>query len=103
MPLDNMIVSAMTTVSSLALKHSLPLFSADSGSVEAGALACLGYSYLQAGHKTGGIVAEILGGKDPSEIAIASPDTIDVFINRHALEKLKISLPEAVRTSAHFY
>ncbi|HUX78220.1 MAG TPA: ABC transporter substrate-binding protein, partial [Alphaproteobacteria bacterium] len=39
-PLDNMIVSAMNTVASLALKHNLPLFSADSGSVESGAFAC---------------------------------------------------------------
>ena len=101
-PLDNMIVSAMKTVASLALKHNLPLFSADSGSVEAGAFACLGYSYLQTGRKTGEMVAEILNGKDPSEIAVASPGTIDIFINRHALEKLKIVLPESVRTQAHF-
>ncbi len=102
-PLDNMIVSAMKTVSSLALKHNLPLFSADNGSVEAGALACVGYSYIQTGHKTGEIVAEILNGKDPSEIAVASPGTIDIFINRQALEKLKIILPVTVRTQAHFF
>lgn len=102
-PLDNMIVSAMKTVSSLALKHDLPLFSADSGSVKSGALACLGYSYLQTGHKTGKIVVEILNGKEPSEIAVASPDTIDIFINRRTLEKLKIVVPESVRTQAHFY
>ena len=102
-PLDNMIVSAMKSVASVALKHNLPLFSADSGSVESGALACKGYSYVQTGHKTGEIVSEILKGKDPAEIAVASPGTMDIFINRHALEKLKISLPEAVRNQAHFY
>jgi putative ABC transport system substrate-binding protein len=102
-PLDNMIVSAMKSVSALALKHNLPLFVADSGSVEAGAFACLGYSYLQAGHKTGEIVGEILNGKSPSEIAIASPGRTDIFINQNALEKLGLSLPEAVRIGAHFY
>jgi putative tryptophan/tyrosine transport system substrate-binding protein len=102
-PLDNMIVSAMPSVASLALKHNLPLFTADSGSVEAGAFACLGYSYVQTGRKTGEIVAEIFIGKDPSEIAVASPGAIDIFINKHALEKLKIVLPESVRTQAHFY
>ncbi|MDZ4323173.1 MAG: ABC transporter substrate-binding protein, partial [Alphaproteobacteria bacterium] len=102
-PLDNMIVSAMKSVSALALKHNLPLFVADSGSVEAGAFACLGYSYLQAGHKTGEIVSEILNGKSPSEIAIASPGRTDIFINQNALEKLGLSLPEAVRVGAHFY
>lgn len=102
-PLDNMIVSAMHSVASLALKHNLPLFAADGGSVEAGALACLGYSYLEAGHKTGKIISEILKGKDPAEIAVASPDTTDIFINRHALEKLKLTLPEAVRSQAHYY
>lgn len=102
-PLDNMIVSAMKSVSALALKHKLPLFVADSGSVEAGAFACLGYSYLQAGHKTGEIVSEILNGKSPSEIAIASPGRTDIFINKNALEKLGLSLPETVRGGAHFY
>jgi len=102
-PLDNMLVSAMETLSTAALKHNLPLFSADSGSVESGALACVGYSYHQAGIKTGKMVAEILKGIDPAEMAVASPDTIDIFINKHALEKLKIILPEAVRRQAHFY
>lgn len=102
-PLDNMIVSAMNSVASLALKHNLPLFSADSGSVEAGALACLGYSYVQTGRKTGEIIHEILLGIDPAEISVASPGATDIFINRHALEKLKLTLPEAVRIKAHYY
>lgn len=102
-PLDNMIVSAMDSVASLALKHNLPIFAADSGSVKSGALACLGYSYQQVGSKTGEIVSEILEGKDPSEIAIASPSITDIFINRNTLEKLKITLPDAVRTQAHYY
>jgi putative tryptophan/tyrosine transport system substrate-binding protein len=102
-PLDNMLVSAMKTLSTTALKHNLPLFAADSGSVEAGALACVGYSYRQAGIKTGEMVAEILKGKDPAEIDVASPATIDIFINKYALEKLKITLPEAVRRQAQFY
>ena len=102
-PLDNMIVSAMSSVASLALTHGIPLFSADSGSVESGAFACLGYSYDQTGHKTGEIVSEILKGKNPGEIDVASPSTTDIFINRHALEKLKLILPEAVRTQAHYF
>lgn len=102
-PLDNMVVSAMKTVSSLALKHNLPLFSADSGSVESGALACKGYSYHQSGLKTGEIVAEILQGKKSSEIDVASPDKIDIFVNRKALETLKISLPETLRSQAKYY
>lgn len=102
-PLDNMIVSAMKSVASFSLKHKLPLFSADSGSVEAGALACLGYSYHDAGLKTGALVAEILNGKKTTEIEVASPDKMDIFINRNALETLKISLPETIRNQAHFY
>lgn len=102
-PLDNMIVSAMKSVSTLALKNNLPLFVADSGSVGVGAFACLGYSYLQVGHKTGEIVGEILSGKSPSEIIIASPGKTDIFINQNVLEKLRLSLPEVVRAEAHFY
>lgn len=102
-PLDNMLVSAMKTVSSLALQHNLPLFSADSGSVEAGALACKGYSYHQTGLETGKIVTLLLNGKKSNEIDIAHPDKVDIFINRKALETLHLSLPETVREQAHFY
>lgn len=102
-PLDNMVVSAMKTVTSLALKHKLPVFSADSGSVESGALACMGYSYHHVGLKTGEIVADILEGKKSSEIEVASPEKIDIFINRNTLETLKISLSETIRAQAHFY
>jgi putative ABC transport system substrate-binding protein len=102
-PLDNMVVSAMGGVAGLALTHNLPLFTADSGSVKDGAFACLGYSYVQTGHTTGKIVAEILQGKSPREIPVASPATTDIFINQVALEKLKIALPDAVRKQAHFY
>lgn len=102
-PLDNMVVSSMKTVSSLALKHKIPLFSADSGSVEADALACVGYSYHQTGIETGKIVADILKGKKSSEINIAHPDKVDIFVNRKALETLDISLPEHLRNQAHFY
>lgn len=102
-PLDNTIVSAMDAVASSALKHNIPVFSADSESVKAGALACLGFSYEQVGYKTGEIVAEILNGKDPSEIAIASPSVMDIFINKDVLEKLKITLPEAIRAQAQYY
>lgn len=102
-PLDNMIVSAMKTVSAIALKHKLPLFSADSGSVEAGALACIGYSYHQTGLKTGEMVVDILEGEKSSEIEVASPDKVDIFINRKVLETLKISLPDTIRNQAHFY
>ncbi len=102
-PLDNMLVSAMKTLATIAVKHNLPLFSADSESVKAGALACVGYSYRQVGIKTGDMVAEILKGKDPAEIAVASPEVIDIFINRSVVEKLKITLPDAVQRHAHFY
>lgn len=102
-PLDNMVVSAMQNVAALTLKQNIPLFSADSGSVEAGAFACLGYSYHQTGLKTGDIIAEILNGKKSTEIEVASPDKIDVFVNRKALETLKISLPDNIQHQAHFY
>lgn len=51
----------------------------------------------------GEIVADILEGKKSSEIEVARPDKIDIFINRKALETLHISLPEPIRNQAHFY
>lgn len=102
-PLDNMVVSAMKTLSALALKYELPLFAADSGSVESGALACVGYSYPQIGLKTGDMVADILDGKSPETLSISTPEKTDIFINKHALEALGVVLPKDIRKKAQFY
>ena len=101
-PLDNMLVSAMKTVSSLALKYTIPLFSADTGSVESGAFACLGYSYSQVGLATGDLVADILEGKDPKTIPVSSPTTTDLFVNKKTLRDLKITLPKDLAKKAIF-
>lgn len=101
-PLDNMLVSAMRTVSSLALKYNIPLFSADSGSVESGAFACLGYSYSQVGLTTGDLVADILEGKDPKTIPVTAPTKTELFINKKALKALNLTLPEELNKKAIF-
>jgi putative ABC transport system substrate-binding protein len=101
-PLDNMLVSAMRTVSSLALKYNIPLFSADSGSVESGAFACLGYSYSQVGLTTGELTADILEGKDPKTIPVTAPTKTELFINKKALKALNLTLPEELNKKAIF-
>jgi len=102
-PLDNMLVSAMATVATLATKHKLPLFTADSGSVEDGALACLGYSYTAVGTRTGTMIADILDGQNPATLPVASPEKKDIFVNRTTAQKLGITLPTDIQKKAHFY
>lgn len=96
-PLDNMLVSAMKTVSSLALKHKLPLFTADSASVKAGSLACLGYSYHQVGLDTGDRVADILDGVDPTTLPVISPRKKDLIVNSEVAHTLGITPPPSAQ------
>lgn len=101
-PLDNTVVSAMRTVSQLAVQANIPLFSADSGSVVDGAFACLGHSYLDHGRQAGQIAAAILEGKPVKSIPVQSPDKEEVYINLHISRELDVVIPKDIASRAKF-
>src|SRR5690606_23068475 len=55
-PTDNTIISALEGAVSVAEEAKLPLFTADTDSVERGSLAALGFNYYDVGKQTGEVV-----------------------------------------------
>lgn len=59
----------------------IPLFSTHPTHIPAGALACLGWDYEQAGYDAGVYAAQVLKGKKPAELPIKSVEKEDLVIN----------------------
>lgn len=95
-PTDNTVVSAFESVVTVGEQAKLPVFAADTDSVERGAIAALGFDYYQVGYKTGEIVAQILGGAAPGEIDVQYADDgmMSLAINEEAAARMGLELPE---------
>jgi len=99
-PTDNTIISALEGAVSVAEEAKLPLFTADTDSVERGSLAALGFNYYDVGKQTGEVVVRVLKGENPGEIPVKVAAGTDLVINKGAAERMGVTLPESVVSRA---
>ncbi|WP_312406475.1 ABC transporter substrate-binding protein [Rhizobium sp.] len=99
-PTDNTIVSAFEAAVGVAEEAKIPLYAADTGSVDRGAVAALGFNYFDVGKQTGAIVARILKGEAPGDIAVTVAAGTDLVINKGAATRMGVTLPEAIVSRA---
>lgn len=95
-PTDNTIISALEGAVAVAEESKLPLFTADTDSVQRGALAALGFNYRDVGKQTGEIVVRILKGENPGDIPVKVAAGTDLVVNKAAAEKMGVTLPEGL-------
>ncbi|KAA0972375.1 ABC transporter substrate-binding protein [Aureimonas fodinaquatilis] len=100
-PTDNTIISALEAALVVADESDLPLITADTDSVERGALAALGFNYHQVGVETGEVVARILKGEAPGSIPVEIASGSNLVVNKSAAAKMGVELPEAVLARAN--
>lgn len=91
---DNTVISAVEAVISVGERAKIPVFAADTATVERGAVAALGFDYYQHGRQTGKMVARILGGANPANMPVETMDTLDLFVNPAAGERMGITLSD---------
>ncbi len=99
-PTDNTIVSAFEAAVGVAEEAKIPLYAADTGSVDRGAVAALGFNYHDVGKQTGAIVARILKGEAPGDIPVTVAVGTDLVINKGAATRMGVTLPEAIVSRA---
>src|SRR5690606_19796213 len=99
-PTDNTIVSALEAAVAVAEEAKLPLFTADTDSVNRGSIAALGFNYYDVGKQTGEVVVRILKGEKPGDIAVKIADGTDLVVNKAAAQKIGLELPESVVSRA---
>lgn len=101
---DNTVVSAMSAVAETAMKHKVPIISADPSSAQTfDILAAWGFDYYKMGRATGKLVAEVLKGKKPEQIPtrfMTKASDMDLLVNKDVAKKLKLTIPADILKSA---
>lgn len=97
---DNMVASAMPTVTRKCFAKKIPVIGSESAHVKAGAVATEGIDYKKLGYETGLKAVQILEGKKPSEIPVETQKESTIVINEDAVKKLNIEVPQDIASKA---
>ncbi|MEH6452884.1 MAG: ABC transporter substrate binding protein, partial [Psychromonas sp.] len=95
-PTDNTIISAFESVVKVGIDAQIPVFAADTGSVERGAVAAVGYDYKDLGRQTGDIVIRILKGEKPGMIDVKMAEGTSLYVNTKMAERMGVVVPADV-------
>lgn len=101
-PLDNTVVSALEAVIKVGIETKLPVYSADTDSVQRGAVASLGFNYYDVGRQTGRQVVRILNGEKPGDIPVEPVHKLNLFLNLEAAEAMGVTIPPALVEEAAY-
>ncbi|MGD9509151.1 MAG: ABC transporter substrate-binding protein [Geminicoccaceae bacterium] len=95
-PTDNTVVSAFEALVQVGRQNKLPVIAGDIDSVPRGAIAAVGFDYLDVGRQTGRMVARVLRGEKPGDIPVEYAQTLELAVNPGAAEAMGVALPEAL-------
>ena len=100
-PTDNIIASAMPTLTAITDPAKKPVICGEPNMVKAGGLATYGIDYYKLGVQTGLMAADILEGKAiPADMAIQLAKDLKVTVNKTNAAALGITIPEDVLKDA---
>lgn len=99
-PTDSTVVSAIEAVVRVGQEADLPVIAADTGSVERGAIAALGFDYHDIGTAAGELAVQILNGADPATLPVAFVDRLELYVNPASAREMGVTLPEDMLSEA---
>lgn len=99
-PIDNTIASAMPVVTQVANKAKIPVYVGADSMVKDGGLATYGINYPVLGQETAKMVAQILNGTKPGDIAVKTMTDIDIYVNLATAKAIGVTIPEDVLKEA---
>lgn len=91
---DNTVISAAEAVISVGERAKIPVFAADTATVERGAVAALGFNYYNHGRQTGAMVARVLEGAGTADMPVETMEELDLYVNPEAAERMGVTLTE---------
>lgn len=103
-PTDNTVVSGLETVVSYGIDNQVPVFAAESDSVERGTIGTYGLNYYEHGRQAGEMVLSIITGE--AEVAdtppaLADPDALEYTFNLDAAEEMGVEIPQELVDQAN--
>ncbi len=100
-PTDNIVASAMPTLSAVTTAAKKPIICAEPGMIAGGGLATYGIDYYSLGTQAGSMAADILEGKSkPQDMPVQTAATLSVVVNKDAADAMGITIPEDVMKDA---
>lgn len=96
LPLDNLVVSAIDGIVKEAASLGIALIASDPFLVDKGLLLALGCDYFKSGEQLGGMIADIIEGKELPE-NIRPTGIQELKINKDVAERLKITIPDDLK------
>ncbi|MFC3928474.1 ABC transporter substrate-binding protein [Streptococcus caprae] len=88
-PTDNTVASTASTIGEILKEKKVPAMGSDGAVLEA-VLFTYGVDYYAIGQQAGQLAAQILDGKEPADLAVKTPDTGAVAVNKEMAQALGI-------------
>ncbi|MCR4926136.1 MAG: ABC transporter substrate-binding protein [Clostridiales bacterium] len=102
-PTDNVIASAMATVSSITTNAKLPVFCGESNMVAAGGFFTYGVDYYKLGRLTAKMAEKVMKGEaTTATMPIEYLQDCTIVVNEDVMNKIGITLPEAIKAQATY-
>ncbi|MCT4563230.1 MAG: ABC transporter substrate-binding protein [Maledivibacter sp.] len=99
---DNTLASSYPLIVKKSEELNIPIIGAVDDFVKQGALATEGINNYKVGYQTGHMIANILKGEEISNIPFETLKDTELIINKKAVEKYNIALPEEIKERAIF-
>ena len=100
-PTDNRVTEGLEAVIQYSEANQVPLFGAENGQVERGAIATYGINYTDLGYQTGQMAIRILeDDENPADMPVETLDTIEFILNPAAAERMGVTLSEELIAKA---
>lgn len=94
---DNTVVSAISSLSSVCMDNSVPLFSADTTSAfGSDVFLAGGFDYYKSGLLTGEVIKRMIDGENPKDIGTLYLEDLEIYVNLDVAEKLGIEIPSDI-------
>lgn len=100
-PIDNTVASAMVLVAQVAIQAELPVYVGADSMVADGGLATYGVNYKVLGQRTARLVAEVLEGADPGELAVVTIEDVEIYLNEETAERIGVEVPQEILEQAN--
>ncbi|MBG6212703.1 MAG: ABC transporter substrate-binding protein [Cryobacterium sp.] len=100
-PTDNRVTEGLEAVIQYSEANRIPLFGAENGQVERGAIATYGINYTDLGYQTGQMAIRILkDGEKPADMPVETLDTIEFILNPAAAKRMGVTLSDELIAKA---
>nr|WP_137391616.1 ABC transporter substrate-binding protein [Rhodoligotrophos defluvii] len=95
-PTDSTVVSAIEAVARVGGEADIPVIAGDTGSVERGAIAALGFDYFDIGLAAGDYAVAVLKGESPAKLPVRFIDRLQLYLNPKAAAAMGVTLPDSL-------